>query len=281
MSNGRADARLARVASRQAGVFSRGVASRCGLSERQIRYRVANGLWVTLLPGVYRNAATPASNDSMLHAALTWAGPDAALSHRSAGALLGLDEVHDELPELLVPMRRHPRSALVTIHRTDDLDTREIVRVGRLRCTSPIRTVIDLAAVFDEEALEFAVESARRRFRLSVPRIRARLEERSGRGHAGAGQLRALLDYLDGEAPAESVLEVRVARRLRKTTLAEPVRQFRIRSFGHGYRVDFAWPAERVVLECGRSQVPRVPTRSYEVAPPRRGRLACAPGYVG
>jgi hypothetical protein len=76
-----------------------------------------------------------------------------------------------------------------------------------------------------------------------------------------------VLDALDGTAPAESVLEVRVIRILRAAGTAPPVRQFEVVVGGRRFRIDLAWPAMKVGIECegytthGRRQA-FVPDRS-------------------
>jgi very-short-patch-repair endonuclease len=59
-----------------------------------------------------------------------------------------------------------------------------------------------------------------------------------------------LLSPLDRESPAESALEVIAARVLRTSDLPAPRRQVEVVACGAQYRLDFAWPAARVALEC-------------------------------
>jgi len=49
--------------------------------------------------------------------------------------------------------------------------------------------------------------------------------------------------------PAESRLEVKVARLIRASALPLPERQFEVRAGVRRYRLDFAWPQRRVALE--------------------------------
>ena len=61
MSTIAADARLAAVAVAQHGVFTRAQAIAAGFGAAQIERRVRAGVWVRVLPRVYRHAATPVS----------------------------------------------------------------------------------------------------------------------------------------------------------------------------------------------------------------------------
>ena len=109
-----------------------------------------------------------------------------------------------------------------------------------------VRTIFDVAPVIDEVSLEAAIESARRRYGTSPAALQARLAV----ARRPPKVLTRVLRQLDSGSPTESVLEVRVARLLRAAGLPRPVRQFTIRAFGKRYRLDFAWPAVRLALEC-------------------------------
>jgi very-short-patch-repair endonuclease len=124
---------------------------------------------------------------------------------------------------------------------------------GRMEClwvTSVSRTLIDLAGVVDEMTLELAIESARRRRIVSDARLRADFERLASRGRAGTGRFARVLRLLDGTKPAESILEVKVLRVLRSAGIPAPMRQYDVVVNGRRYRIDIAWPALRVGIEC-------------------------------
>jgi very-short-patch-repair endonuclease len=251
MTKGRPDSNIAKLAARAGGVFSHQQARDCGLTPRQIAQRVGTGIWTRALPGVYRHTATPASTSAMSHAALLWAGSNSVLSHRSAAAIWGLDGLEDlGQPEVTVIGTRHPRSRLITVHRTLVLAASDRCIRDRLRVTRPSRTIIDLASILGNESLEFALESGRRQRIVTIESIRLGLAQVGGPGRRGAAHLSELLARLDGTTASESLLEVKVARRLRATSLPAPTKQFPVRVFGCRYRLDFAWPKWRVALEC-------------------------------
>jgi very-short-patch-repair endonuclease len=79
-------------------------------------------------------------------------------------------------------------------------------------------------------------------------RLAARLEALCESGRPGAGRLRRLLAERDA-APSESALEAKVWLTLVASTLPRPVRQHWIQTAGGRYRLDFAWPVQRVALE--------------------------------
>jgi very-short-patch-repair endonuclease len=243
---------LARIAAHQDALVTLLQARAVGLTEWAVRRRVAAGRWEQVLPGVYKIVGAPTTDRQRVRAAQLWAGGSAVLSHRSAGWLWGFDGMRaPALPEVTVPRRRGPSSELVVVHRTlvlPDVDRREILG---LPVTSAARTIVDLAAVLDEEALEIAMESG---FRLGFCResfLRWRLQELGGPGRAGSTRLRRILDGRGkGAAPLEFPLEVKMWRFLKKSRLPRPVRQHEVRISGRRYRIDFAWPDRKVALEC-------------------------------
>jgi hypothetical protein len=247
---GQVDGVIARVAAANGGPFTHADARRAGLTVRQIGSRVRNGYWVEVLPRVYVHAATLITEDLRNRAALRWAGRGTVLSHRSAGAMWGLDGITAERPELTVAGTRHPRSNAVVVHRSAAVGRPDRTRQNGLAVTSPTRTVIDLAAVLDSEALRIAFESARRERLTTVRKVRTRLDVIGGAGRPGSAKLARLLDRLEGHAPSEYPLEVKVAEMLDRAGLEPPARQYEVRAHGRLFRLDFAWPSRRLALEC-------------------------------
>ncbi|HET9727788.1 MAG TPA: DUF559 domain-containing protein [Acidimicrobiia bacterium] len=247
MSTLRPEVSVARVANLLDGVFTRSQALGAGVTRSQVRQRLGTGLWVELLPGVYAHQSTPITTDLRRRSALLWAGRDAALSHLTAGALWCLDGVVERRIELTVARRL--RSDWLTAHR-DTLTPTDIVTHAGYRCTSPARTIIDLAGVLECETLERALESARRQRLVSVQAVYERLEALGTQGRNGSRALQRMLDRLDGRAASESVLEVKVSRLLRACGVPEPYRQHEVHVFGSKYRLDFAWPDVHLALEC-------------------------------
>ncbi len=243
------EALLVQRALEQGGAFHRRDANDAGLSNAQIRRRVAHGTWIEVFPSVYCSATTPRRAETLRHAAILWAAAGAVLSHRSAGALWTLDGIADDEPELTIPSNRRVRVAGVRVHRSD-LEASDLTRRDSLPCTSLPRTIVDLASVVPPRALEIAFESARRQYSLPSRAVERQLSGMVVAGRKGTGALQHMLLQLEGQPAAESPLEVIVAQLLRKTDLPEPTRQFRVVVFGRTYRVDFAWPEWRVALEC-------------------------------
>lgn len=237
-----------RVAGRQHGVLSRAQALSCGLSPSSIGRRVASGRFEVILPGVYGVLGAPRSWHQQVMAACLWGGEGAVASHRTAGALWSLDGIPPDIVEISTPRRL--RSQIVLLHQSR-LTPRDATAIGCISVTRATRTLIDLGAVVEREAVEVALDDALRRRLISLRQLRIRLEHLGGKGRRGAGVVRALLEERDPrKAPAESVLEARLIRVLRRAHLPEPSRQFEVREKGKLLaRVDLAYPDLHLAIE--------------------------------
>src|SRR5207248_2451820 len=78
-------------------------------------------------------------------------GPTAAHSHRGAGAILGLDGVRRGAVELAVPHGGGGHGWILHRRATDT-----VMFTGPLRHTTPLATLVDLAAVVDDDTWEMA-----------------------------------------------------------------------------------------------------------------------------
>jgi hypothetical protein len=187
------DARLAAIAAAQAGVFARRQATAAGFGAAQIERRVRAGVWHRIFPRVYRHAGVPASLGARQWGAILWAGPGGVLSHTSAAAIWRIPVVAGLAPEVLVPATRAPRAAGVTVHRVTRLRAVDVVQVHGLPVTTPVRTIVDLAAVLGADDLRAALEHAFARDLVTVRAVGAGLDEIGSAGRPGAARLRVLL----------------------------------------------------------------------------------------
>ncbi len=187
------DARLGATAARQQGVFSRAQAIAAGFGPGRIERRVRAGVWVRVLPSVYRDVAAPASPAQSRWAAVLWCGPEGALSHTSAAAIWRVGLPAAARPELIVPRSRALRAGGVVVHRTARLDPVDVVSVGGLLVTTPARTIIDLARVLAADELERVIAQWMSRRLVTVRAVLGRLDELGSAGRPGAALLQALL----------------------------------------------------------------------------------------
>ena len=231
---------------KQRGVFSRSQALEAGFGRGAIQHRLDSGEWDRLHPGVYRMRGAPPSWEQRLMGATLWAGPESAVSHRSAAALWKLDGIEaNGVVELTTARSRNPDVPKgIILHRTKLLTPSDAGWLGALRVTGLARTLIDLGAVVSDPAVvEAAMESALRRDEQLLDRMKERLDVLGGRGRRGAGVLGELLALRDPDAaPTEGMFETLIERLLRRAGIEMPVRQYEVWD-GDEFiaRIDFGW----------------------------------------
>jgi hypothetical protein len=234
-------------AERQHGVLSYDQARRAGMSRPTVTRRVQAGRWIAEHHGVYRVAGSVPSWEQRLMAACLAAGGRA--SHRAAARLWGLDGQQAADVEVLV-LRDRGHEWRFTTHRTGRWDPVDGARRSGVPTTSPARTLLDLAAVVDADALEIALDAALRDGLVRVPRVLWRLESLGGRGRSGSACLRALLEERQGATGrSESALETKALRLIRRAGLPEPAVQHRVRERRRIIaRLDLAYPDRLIAV---------------------------------
>jgi hypothetical protein len=108
--------RVARLAGRQHGAFTRAQALGEGATDRIVGRRLAAGTWLVLEPGTYAFAAAPATWHRALMAATLAAGPRAVLSHRAAVALHILVGFGQGRAEVTIDGSRDGTTKLARVH---------------------------------------------------------------------------------------------------------------------------------------------------------------------
>jgi hypothetical protein len=225
----------------QHGVISRADALADGLSRSQVRRRLASGVWLELMPGVFRHAAHPVTPEQQITAAVLSAGPGAVASHQAAAYLWDLLRWQEggSRPAVSVALPAHPRRYGFDVHRVSDLDWARVCLWKGVECTDPMWTLVDLAGVVDGRLLDLAIDRGLASKLVAVAGLEAEVARRAGRGRPGVGRLR---ERLEGRgligAPQPSVLESRAIRFLRRHRI--PVaRSEVVLGDGGAYRVDF------------------------------------------
>jgi very-short-patch-repair endonuclease len=107
-----------------------------------------------------------------------------------------------------------------------------------------------MAARLENHRLLTVLEDLIRRDLVRPDRLRARLDALRTSGRPGGGRLEELLDARGDGRPLESALETLVWPLILRADVPLPVRQHRVVIDGERYRLDFAWPDDKVALEC-------------------------------
>lgn len=240
------DVALHEIAARNHGVVLASEALSLGLTNAALGRRVAKGTLRRLHKGVYGVTAVAPSLHQTLLAACRWGGPGTVASHRSAGHLWELDGCSELILEISGPRRL--RSSKVIAHRTPAVPILDTTEVDGIPVTKIERTVLDLAAVLDVDALEDALDSALRKRLTSVARLTLRCRGEAQRN--GIRNLRALLAERDDKGrPSASRFETRLNRLFVAAGLPA-LREHKIWDGGEFVaRVDFCYPEANLIVE--------------------------------
>jgi predicted transcriptional regulator of viral defense system len=168
--------RLFNLAAEQAGYFSAAQARDLGYSYQAQAHHVKAGNWLRIDRGLFRLAEwIPDVNDDLARWTL-WSGGRGVVSHETALAAHGIGEFESPKAHLTVPPGFRKRDEAVTLHHVELPEEDVVQRVG-FRITTPIRSIIDVAALSpDEDQLARSIEDARQNGLLAIRSLRSRSE---------------------------------------------------------------------------------------------------------
>jgi predicted transcriptional regulator of viral defense system/very-short-patch-repair endonuclease len=252
-NTGRLDAgrRVAELAQLQHGVVARRQLRTLGLSDEAISHAEAVGRLHRVLRGVYAVGLPASGQRPRAMAAVLACGAGAVASHLSAAALLGLVDRGPVVVDVIAPGQRGRKIDGVRVHKVAAPLPQEAGTVDGIPCTSPGRTLADLAGVVGVRTLRSAFERAAARRMLDLEAVEA-----ARRPHQRGGPaLRALADEWRAAAPIASTLrlksplEAMVLPLLARRGLPAPRANAPVRLVPKWIEVDFLWADERFVLE--------------------------------
>lgn len=184
-----------------------------------------------------------------MFAAVLASGAGSVVSHGSSAFLLGLWERRPESIDVIAPVeaaRKIPgiRRRFVPMPRPNDRWSHD-----GIPCTSPSRTIVDIAGIVGERALRRTIEQAAVRRMLDLPMIDEILE---GPRRRGSPRLRAVLDdwrsYERG-TKLRSVMEAKLLSLVAQRGLPAPECNVPLKLAGASFEVDFLWRRQRFVVE--------------------------------
>ena len=236
----------------QHGVFTAGQARAAGFSREAMRHRLSVGQWERMSELVFRVPGSPPTWEQRLLALVLGSGPQAAASHRSAAALLGIPGFERRgAPEVTTPRRRRHRTGDGIVHRWRPFPDHHLTRIDGIVTTRVARTLVDLAGVLHPGRTARAVDNCLAAELVSLESLRATFLEIAGRGRKGVAAMRAILGEREGDyvAPA-SELEALFLELILAAALPEPLRQFHAGD-DHDWigRIDFAYPPLGLLIE--------------------------------
>jgi very-short-patch-repair endonuclease len=240
------DSVIAELATEQRGVVGRDQLVQLGLSKHEIDDRVAASRLHPEHRGVYSVGHRRLSRKGRYLAAVLFGGEGAVLSDCAAADLWEMRAFRERRIEVTTPGHRRGDPTVRMRQRTlDPTDT--TTRFG-IPVTTPLRTLLDLAACVPARELERAIRQAVYRRLTTTALLAEAVDQRSGR--RGTAKLRRALVNL-GEAPGltRSNLEQDFLRFLRRHRLAMPELNVEMWIDGQPIEADCVWPQHRLIIE--------------------------------
>jgi very-short-patch-repair endonuclease len=259
------------LAGKQHGIVTRRQLLALGFSSRSIEHRRSTGRLHLVTRGVYAVGWPALDQRRRWMAAVLACGKDAALSHRSAAALLGIGK---ELPgriDVSVPRRCELSRPGLLIRGRPSLPARDLSVSDGISITSPVRTLVDLGTELEPITLERAVNDADKRGLVDPETLREGLAR--FRGEPGVRPLRLLLDKLFFQL-SDSDLEIYFRRIVKGARLPMPLGKQLVNRF----EVDFFWPDLGLVVETDGLRYHRTPSTQTRDA--RRDRAHVMAGMT-
>jgi hypothetical protein len=244
---------VADLAGRQHGVVSRKQLRRLGLSDDLIDGWAHAGRIHRVFHGIYAVGRPVLDEQGRIHAAVLAGGPGAVASHRSAAYLLRIGERSPRVADVIPASGAGRAIDGIRAHLVLYPSRSEWGYAHGIPCTSPARTIVDLAGVYGDAELRKAVERAATEGLLDVGAIDAILAGIPRR--RGVRCLRGILDSWRPVAEKakhstfRSLFEAKLLPLIAAAGLPLPAFNAPVRTADRVLEVDLLWPKERVVLE--------------------------------
>ncbi len=201
--------------------------------------------------GVYALGYVPSDASARLRAATLACGTDAVVSHRSAAVLLGLLDRGPVSIEVIAPGDKGRKIDGIRAHAVGSLRREETGTAHGIPCTSPARTLVDVAGTVGVRTLRSMFERAAVRKLLDLDAIEASMMPR----RRGMPALRGLIEEWRRAAPVaekqrlKSPLEAMVLPLLMRRGAPAPRSNAPVQLVKGRIEVDFLWDEQRFVLE--------------------------------
>jgi very-short-patch-repair endonuclease len=213
-----------------------------GFSPKAIERRLESGRLRRVAQGVYAVGWAQLTPKRRWMSAILECGPEAALSHRSAGALWGICDERGGGIDVTLRSRRRPLRPGIRVRARAALTPAEVTAVDGIAVTAIVRTLLDLAVELPPKRLERAVNEADKLALVDPEALRGALAS-----HAGVRGVRRLRALLDRDTFRLSDRELEVLFRPIAAAAGLPVPETKARV--NGFEVDFFWPELGLVVE--------------------------------
>jgi very-short-patch-repair endonuclease len=259
-------------------VVSREQLRELGMSEPEIDHAIATGRLHPIFRGAFGVGHREVGDRGRMLAAVLACGRGSVISHGTAAVLLGIWDRRPRLIDVIAPVQAGRKIPGVRRHFTPSPLPRDVCAHDAIPCTSPSRTIVDLAGIVGEPALRRTIEQAAVQRMLNVPEIDAILD---GPRRKGSRALRGILEGWRRYQPAirvRSVMEAKLLSVLTQHAIPAPRCNVKLEVGAETLEVDFLWPRQRLVIETDGSKYHDNP--EAEARDARRDRLLEAAGFA-
>lgn len=234
------------------GPFIKAEAAKLGLTDRRLRSAVQAGAVRRLFRGVYVDASIEMTEHLRAEALLLVVPEHGIVCDRAAAWLHGIDVYGYGDKDLVMPVElcslrgRNPTKRPNVDGRSRDLLPEDVMEIGGVRVTTPLRTALDLGCGLTRLRAVAAIDAFRRLHGVSLTDLEAGV--RRFRRRRGVVQLRRLVPLSDprAESPRESATRLLIS----EAGLPAPEPQHWIDIDGvPTFRLDLAYPRLRVAIE--------------------------------
>lgn len=231
---------IARIAARQCGNVTRPQLNALGLDDASIHRRVRAGLLHRVHRAVYAVGRPPIAPQEHAMAAVLASGPQAVLSHGSALTLWGVWKRWDRPFHTTTPDDRRPKG--IRVHRTNNLDPRDVTRHQRIPVTTLARTLLDMAPAMPPKSINRAVNNGRLEHGLYLDDLKDIIRRHPR--HPGAKKLKQVLGIAT-KRPTRSDFERSFPAFCRRYRLPKPEMNFPLGK----HELDAFFPDHGVIVE--------------------------------
>jgi very-short-patch-repair endonuclease len=241
------------MARRQHGIVTRRGLIALGFSKEAIDHRLEKGRLHPIGRGVYAVGWPATTREQRWMAAVLACGDVAVLSHRSAAALWEIGAERCGRTDVTIRRRgKHVRPG-IQVRSRPALPEDDVTVHRGIPVTTPVRTLIDMAAEVGWRTIERAVNDADKYDLVDPETLRDAFH--GYRGVPGVRLLRAVLDRHTFRL-SDSDLEVLFRPLARRAGLPPPLTKQTV----NGYEVDFHWPELGLVVETDGLRYHRTPS---------------------
>lgn len=240
---------MSTLASRQHSVVSREQLRTAGLSDEAIDQAVASARLHSQFRGTYSVGLRSVDLHGRHFAATLACGRGTVISHGSAAWLSGLWRAKPGEVEVIAPIEAGRKIPGIRRRFPPPPLRGHLREYEGIPCTSPSRTLVDLAGIAGRSALADAVEEAAVLGILDVQEIDRILDENRRRG---SRKLNSILEEWRRYTPKmllRSRMEAKMLPLLTHHSLPIPETNQKLRVAGRTFEVDFLWREQRVVVE--------------------------------